>query len=89
MRLSVGRVAQTKDKGLVSRTSVAEQEAIRSLMINTGYANVGDFVFGRISEKTFRLRAKINVLTIGFNLFRPKIKADAKRILDQLFRELD
>jgi AcrR family transcriptional regulator len=89
LRLAVGRVAQTKDMGLVSRTPAAELEAVRSLMINAGYANVGDFVFGRISEKAFRLRAKINVLTIGFQLFRPKVRAAAKRILERLSGELD
>ena len=87
MRMAVGRVAR-KDDGLTSRISVAELEATRSLMINAGYANVGDFVFGRISEKTFRLRAQINALTIGFRLFRPKVRTQAKEILNRLFEEL-
>jgi AcrR family transcriptional regulator len=89
MRMAVGWVAQGKDKGVVGRISDTEREAVQTLLINAGYANVGDFVFGRISERTFRLRAQVNVLMIGLKIFRPAIQTQARRILNRLFGELD
>ena len=87
--MAVGWVAQGKDKGVVGRISDTEREAVQTLLINAGYANVGDFVFGRISERTFRLRAQVNVLMIGLKIFRPAIQTQARRILNRLFGELD
>ena len=63
------------------RMSPAQLEALAALLMNTAYANIGDWVAGRISDAEFRRRATVNSLLISRSYLKPKIRARADAII--------
>ena len=80
-------IARAEAEGVLVRLSSFERESLALLLTNAAYANTGDFVSGRISEKTFRLRGQANILTICYRVLRRKFQPQANRILKRLAAE--
>lgn len=82
-----GWVDRAECEGVIVKLSRSRRESLVLLLTNAAYANIGDFVSGRISEHVFRRRAKSNMLTISFSVLRPKFRTQANRLLRRMFSE--
>jgi len=84
-----GWIDRAESAGVIVKLPRSRRESLVLLLTNAAYANIGDFVSGRISEWAFRRRAKSNMLTICFSALRPKFRAQAAGLLRQMYSETD
>jgi AcrR family transcriptional regulator len=78
---------QPAAKSLLVKMPKAQRDAVASLLMNTAYANIGDWVSGRISEAEFRRRYTVNSLIVVRSYLRPKARARADEIIAQAFAD--
>ena len=72
---------------LLVKMSPARLDALAGLLVNAAYANIGDWLTGRISEAEFRRRTSINSLTICRSYLKPSIRARADELIAAAFGE--
>lgn len=61
--------------------AASQRDALAALLVNSGYANVGDWAAGRISDAEFQRRALSNPLLICRNWFRPLMRTRLDKIM--------
>jgi AcrR family transcriptional regulator len=62
----------------------AARQVMSGLSVNAGYANVGDWASGRISDREFKRRSQVNTLLIAFAYLRAEHQARVRKIIDGL-----
>jgi AcrR family transcriptional regulator len=63
------------------------RSALTGLAVNAGYANVGDWASGRISDREFTRRGQVNTLLIVFSFLRTEYQRPVRKLIDQLLAE--
>jgi len=74
-----------RGRGELVRMSPGQREALAAIILNTGYANIGDWTAGRISEAEFRRRTRVNLLLICRGYLRPKARARADALIAETY----
>jgi AcrR family transcriptional regulator len=64
-----------------------QRAALTSLGVNAGYANVGDWVSGRIDDREFMRRSQANTLMIVFGFLRPQYQRPVRKLLEGLLAD--
>jgi AcrR family transcriptional regulator len=65
----------------------AQRGVLTGLAVNAGYANVGDWVSGRIGAREFKRRAQVNTLLITFVFLRAEHQSPVRKIIQRLVLE--
>jgi hypothetical protein len=78
-------MSQPAGKSLLVKMPRAQFEALAALLMNTAFANISDWVSGRISEAEYRRRATVNTLMIARSYLKPKARALADEIIAAAF----
>jgi AcrR family transcriptional regulator len=76
---------QPAAKSLLVKMPKAQVDAVAAMLLNSAYANIGDWVSGRISEAEFRRRATVNSLMIARSYLKPRVRAQADEIIAAAF----
>jgi len=63
----------------------AQRGLLNALAVNGGYANVGDWVSGRISDREYKRRSQVNTLLIAFAYLRSEHQRPVRKLIDRLF----
>jgi AcrR family transcriptional regulator len=85
-RVGTGHWFRAAEAARVLRTlDAAQRDTLGALSANAGYANVGDWVSGRIGDREFKRRNQVNSLLILFAFLRPEYQRNVRRMIDRLF----
>jgi AcrR family transcriptional regulator len=84
-RVGTGRWLLTAEEAQILKPlGAAKREAVARLAVNGGYANVVDWVAGRISDQEFKRRSQINIFLVSFACLRPKHRHAVGKLIDQI-----
>jgi len=76
---------QPAAKSLLVKMPRAQIDVLAALLLNAAYANIGDWVSGRVSEAEFRRRYTVNSLMIARSYLKPRVRAEADEIIATAF----